>query len=109
MTHSTRLFVRLKALKENRVGDETKHLALQLLQKLAGDSRQVPKSYLVGTLTSYKVEKAVFASGGFADIRQGKLKGLNVAVKTVRARGRIDTVHEVREAPTCAIFAGWSK
>lgn len=68
------------------------------MRRLAGDSRQVPKSYLVGTLASYKVEKAVFARGGFADVRQGKLKGTIVAVRTVRARGKIDTVHEVRGA-----------
>lgn len=102
------LFV-LKALKENGVSDEIKHLVLQLLQKLAGDSRQVPKSYLVGTLTNYRVEKAVFASSGFADIRQGKLRGMTVAVKTIRAQGRINMVHEARETPACSIFTGRSK
>ena len=70
--------------------------------KLAGASRQIPKSYLVGTFTWYKVEKRVFASGGFADIRKGKLNGMNVAVKTIRApikNGKeLDEIHEVRKA-----------
>ena len=93
-------------LRGDKVPDETRLLAFQLLQRLAGDSRQVPKSYLVGTLTSYKVEKAVFASGGFADVRQGKLNRMTVAVKTVRARGKIDAVHGVREAPASSTFTG---
>ena len=101
VTCSAFLFA-LKALKENRIPDEAKHLAFQLLQKLSGDSHQVPKSYLVGAFAGYKVEKTVFASGGFADIRQGKLKGTTVAVKTVRAPGRINAVHEVRKTPVCS-------
>jgi len=74
----------LKALKRDRVPHETKPHAFKLLRKLAGASRQVPKSYLVGTFTRCQVSKDIFASGGFADIRQGKLKGKVVAIKTIR-------------------------
>ena len=71
------------------------------MRRLAGASRQVPKSYLVGTFTSCKVEKRVIASGGFADIRKGQLKGKNVAVKTIRIsledEEKIGPIHEVRD------------
>lgn len=90
-------------LKENRVPNETYLNAFQLLRELAGDSRQVPRSYLVGILARYKVEKQVIANGGFAAIREGRLKGLVVAVKTIWTRqgSDIDTVYEVRGATGC--------
>ena len=69
------------------------------MRRLAGTSRQVPKSYLVGRFTRCKVEKRVIANGGFADIRKGKLNGRDVAIKTIRVsledEERIDSIHEV--------------
>jgi hypothetical protein len=96
----------LKVLKENRVPGETKSHAFKLLRKLAGASRQVPKSYLVGKFTRYKVEKKVVASGGFADIREGRLRGMDVAVKTIRTsrETKVEAVHEVRKAAGCSIL-----
>ena len=80
------------------------------MRKLAGASRQVPKSYLVGTFTWYKVGKRVVASGGFADIRKGKLNGMDVAVKTIRIpiknEKELDKIHEVRKAIHCPILDG---
>ena len=68
------------------------------MRRLAGASRQVPKSYLVSTFARYKVEKRTIANGGFADIRKGRLNGMDVAVKTLRALYdvNIDMLHEVR-------------
>ena len=88
----------MKVLKGNHVPDETKPHAFKLLRKLAGASRQLPKSYLVGRLTWYKVDKEVIASGGFADIREGRLRGKVVAVKTIRTsrETKVDVAHEVR-------------
>jgi hypothetical protein len=96
----------LKVLRENKVPDETKLHALQLLQKLAGDSRQVPKSYLVGKLTRFKVDKQVIAGGRVADIREGRFRGMVVAVKTVRTsrETKVDLVHEVGGAAGCSIL-----
>ena len=76
-----------------------------MLRKLAGASRQVPKSYLVGMLMRYKVKNEVIASGGSADIREGRLRGKVVAVKTVRTSRdmmpKIDMIHEVRSTAGC--------
>ena len=70
------------------------------MRKLAGASRQVPKSYLVNIFHRFRVEKAIIANGGFADIRKGRFKGTDVAVKTLRTSqaSDIDEIHEVRKA-----------
>lgn len=70
------------------------------MRKLAGTSRQVPRSYLVDTFLGYRVEKTIIAIGGFADIRKGRFKGRDVAVKTIRTsqESNIDAIHEVRKA-----------
>ncbi|KAF9641864.1 hypothetical protein BDM02DRAFT_321745, partial [Thelephora ganbajun] len=85
-----------KVLKGDLVSDTTRSHAFKLMRKLAGASRQVPKSYLVGTFTRCKVEKNVIASGGYADIRKGRLKGMDVAIKTIRTslQTDVDKVHE---------------
>ena len=78
-----------------------------MLRKLAGTSRQVPKSYLVGMLTRYKVKDEIIASGGSADIREGRLGGVVVAVKTVRITREmmpgINVIHEVRDMAGCSV------
>ena len=97
-THSVLLSIRLlKVLKGDRIPDETKSHAFKLLRKLAGASRRVPKSYLVGTLTRYQVNKDPFASGGFADVREGRLGGKVVAIKTIRTslETNLDEILEV--------------
>ena len=49
-------------------------------------------------------------SGGFSDIREGKLNGMDVAVKTIRIpivnRKELDKIHEVRKAVRCLILNG---
>ena len=71
-----------------------------MLRTLAGTSRQVPKSYLVSMLTRYKVKDEVIANGGSAYIQEGRLRGMVVAVKTVRTSRetmpKIDVIHAVR-------------
>ena len=77
-----------------------------MMHKLAGASRQVPESYLVDKFSGLKVEEAVIASGGFADIRKGIYKGMNVAVKTIRVSEQPDikALHEVCKAARCPIL-----
>ena len=79
---------------------ETKLHAFKLMRKLAGASRQVPGSYLVGIFPRLNVEKIIFASGGLADVRKGKYKRMNVAVKSIRTsqQSNIKAIHEVRKA-----------
>ena len=91
-------------LKENQAADRTESRAFKLLRRLAGASLQVPKSYLVGKWTRYKVEDEVIARGGFADIREGKLGGMVVAVKTLNTSQKADTnaIHKVRGTAGCS-------
>jgi hypothetical protein len=93
-------------LKTDHLPHETRSRAFKLMRKLAGASRQVPKSYLVGTFTRCKVEKRIFASGGFADVRKGRMMGMDVAVKTIRIslEDDIGPIHEVRNVNCRAIF-----
>ena len=56
------------------------------MRKLAGASRQVPKSYLVCAFSRYRVEKTIVASGGFADIRKGRYKGMGELSARLRSR-----------------------
>ena len=78
------------------------------MRKLAGASRQVPKGYLVCAFSRYRVERTIVASGGFADIRKGRFKGVDVAVKTLRTsqESNIGAIHEVRKAFRYLIFYG---
>ena len=89
-----------KILKEDQVPLVTKLHAFKLLRKLAGTSRQVPKSYLVGPLSGFKVERIPFATGGFSDVRKGRYRGMDVAVKTIRVSqvSDIKVIHEVGRA-----------
>ena len=72
--------------------------AFKVLRKLAGDTCQVPESYLIGRWTRYTVEKEIVASGGFADVREGRLGKRVVAVKTIRTTRETDVnvTHKVR-------------
>ena len=87
--------------------DGAKSHAFELLWELAGASRQVPKSYLIGTLARYKVKDEIIASGVFADIRKGRLGGKVVTVKTIRTpretTQKIDAIHEVRNMARCSL------
>jgi hypothetical protein len=55
-----------------------------MLRKLAGNTGRLPDSYLVSEDLDYQVEEPIFACGGFADVRKGKLAEKVVAVKTIR-------------------------
>ena len=95
-----------KVLKEKTVPHRTRSHAFKLLRQLAGASRQVPKSYLIGKSTRFKVKDEIHANGGFADIREGRLGKRVVAVKTLRKsrETKIDVLHEVCEAAGCSAF-----
>ena len=58
--------------------------AFCMLRKLAGNTGRLPDSYLVSENDDYQVEEPIFACGGFADVRKGKLAEKVVAVKTIR-------------------------
>ena len=52
------------------------------------------------------MKKEIIAGGGFADIREGRLGGKIVAVKTIRTsrETKVDVVHEVPGAAGCSIL-----
>ena len=87
-------------LKGSKLPAITRSHAFKLMRKLSAVSRQVPESYFVGRFARYTVEESIIASGGFADIRKGRLGGKDVAVKTIRTsmESRIGAIHEVRKA-----------
>jgi hypothetical protein len=91
----------LKLLKGNQLQQATRDRAFELMRKLAGASRQLPKTYLVGKFTRCKVKKKVIANGAFADIREGRLNGMKVAIKTIRIfledEEKIGVIREVQE------------
>ena len=77
-----------------------------MLRLLAGASRQVPRSYLIGKSTRFKIKDEIHANGGFVDIREGRLGKRVVAVKTLRKswETKVDMFHEVCEAAGCSAF-----
>ena len=78
------------------------------MRKLAGASCQLPKSYFVGTFSRCKVEETIIASGGFADVRKGRYRGMDVAVKTIKISQESDfeAIHRVRRAVSSLILDG---
>jgi len=86
-------------LKHNQVPDGARSRALELIRQLAGASYQVPRGYLISRWTRYTVKNEIIASGGFADVREGRLGGRVVAVKTIRTSRETNNeeIHRVRE------------
>ena len=59
------------------------------MRALAYESRQVPLHYQVKS-GALSIESDVIASGGFSDIRRGRLGDTIVAVKTLKKRPGVD-------------------
>lgn len=70
------------------------------MRSLAHDSAQIPPRYQVDP-RSLSVEGTVIASGGFAQVREGRLGGRTVAVRTLRIDQQTNPydVRKVRVAP----------
>jgi len=74
-----------------------------MLRKLAGSTGQLPDSYLVSDGADYQVEKRIFACGGFADVRRGRLAKKSVAVKTIRTAQDSD-MPKIRKVGTVMVI-----
>jgi len=72
----------VKAFRAERLEPELRQLAFSVLRRLCGKTGHLPESYLL----SHKFDLSGLprASGGFADVRVGLLKGKSVAVKSLR-------------------------
>jgi hypothetical protein len=71
-----------KAFRSARLEPELRHLAFGVLRRLCGRIGHLPESYLLSD--KFDLSGSPRAFGGFADVRMGVLKGMNVAVKSLR-------------------------
>ena len=55
-----------------------------MLRSLAYNASQVPNRYKIDRSLDFDVDPTAFASGGFSDVRRGKLGDQLVAVKILR-------------------------
>ena len=96
----------IQALRGGGLQDKLACHTFFMLRKLAGKTGQVPDSYLVGQDVDYQVEKTIFACGGFADVRRGRLAGKTVAVKTIRTALDSD-LSKIRKVGIIAGVRSW--
>ena len=88
-----------QALRTNVLQSKLAHHSFSMLRKLAGKTGQLPVNYLVSEDADYQVEATILASGGFADVRKGKLGKRAVAVKTIRIAQDVD-IFKIRKVST---------
>lgn len=72
----------VKAFRDARLEPRLRQLALYVLGELCGRIGHLPNSYLLSD--KFDLSGIPHASGGFADLRRGALKGRYVTVKTLR-------------------------
>ena len=63
-----------------------------MFRSLAFNACQIPNHYKVDRSLGYDVDPVAFASGGFSDVRKGKLNGQVVAVKVLRMSEHSDVL-----------------
>ena len=95
---------RHKALRGSTLQPEVAHHSFSLLRKLAANTGQLPVSYSVNKRAHFRVEERVYASGGFADVRKGKLNKRAVAVKTIRIAQDSDITKVQKVSATMSFF-----
>ena len=83
MIHMSVIFEH-QALRSGILHGKLAQHSFRMLRKLAENTGRVPDSYLIDRDAVYHVEEKLFASGGFADVRKGRLGKKEVAVKTIR-------------------------
>jgi len=89
----------IQALRGGKVSGEYGHNTLCTMRTLAYNSGQVPPRYKVDR-QSLSTEARVIATGAFADVREGRLGGRAVAVRSLRTDRQTDLrdVQKVRTA-----------
>jgi hypothetical protein len=80
---------------DGKIPGEYERGTLRVMRTLAYNSGQVPPRYQVN-LRVFSMEPDVFAHGGYADVRKGRLGDKVVAVKTLRIDRKTDT-HDARK------------
>ena len=90
----------VKVFRAARLETGLRQLAFNILRKLCGKIGYLPESYLLSD--EFDLSGLPRASGGFADVRMGVLKGEDVVVKSLRISEEDDTgrIHKVRNQTT---------
>ena len=89
---SSVLILRSQVLDHGKNLGNLSNRTLAVLRSLAFNARQVPNHYKVDRSLGYDVDPVAFASGGFSDVRKGKLGGRVVAVKVLRMAEHSDVL-----------------
>lgn len=77
----------VQGLAGHKLRTADKKIFLNTLMKLAGKHSRLPSSMMITERNDFSSCSQICASGGFADIRQGRCDGYTVAVKTLRLDG----------------------
>lgn len=77
---------------------------LGVLRTLAYNACKVPNHYKIDRSMTFDVDTVIFASGGFSDVRKGRLGGQLVAVKVLRMalNSNVPDMQKVRCAELCS-------
>lgn len=93
----------IQGLGEHRVHGPEKHAFFSTLRRLAGKHARLPNSMIITENIDISASNQPHTSGGFADIKQGKYQGRNVAVKTLRV-AMADDFGKIRKVSRMAVF-----
>jgi len=72
----------VKAFRVARLEPELRAIAFRVLRRLCGRTGHLPESHLLSH--KFDLSGSPRASGGFAEVRVGVLKGKSVAIKTLK-------------------------
>ena len=95
--------VMIQGLAEQKLRADKRQIFLNTLIKLAGKHSRLPSSMVITERNDFSCSSQIYASGGFADIRQGRCNGCTVAVKTLRL-SQADNPEQTRKVSRESIF-----
>jgi hypothetical protein len=96
--------VQIQAFAGRHLQPSEKQVFFASLRKLAGAHGRLPNSMVITDEVEIPDSGQPYASGGFADIKQGKHQGHTVAVKMLRvsASDDVDKIRKVRRMCSCS-------
>ena len=105
-THGIRLSVRLEGAERESGSGWNEVARLRAVVGTCWSLAPSPEKLSCWYVDEIKVKGEVIASGISVDIREGRLKGMVVAVKTIRTpreMSEIDVIHEVCNMARCSV------
>ena len=94
----------IQGLEGQELRADKKQVFLNTLIKLAGKHSRLPSSMVISERNDISCSSQICASGGSADIRQGRWNGCIVAVKTLRL-SQADSPEQIRKVSKESIFS----